>query len=65
MGENSNIISEKVNMIKDLRSPEKEVTPKELDQDGILCELWKCIEKMRKHNNMLDESKKNLIRLIG
>ena len=65
MDENSNIIYEKVNTIKDMRSPEKETRPEELQQGGVLGELWRCVNQMKKHNAMLNESKKSLVRFIG
>lgn len=66
MDENSNIIYEKVNTIKDMRSPEKETRPEEvLQQDGVLGELWGCVSRMKKYNAMLNESKKSLVRFIG
>ena len=65
MDENSSIIYEKVNTIKDMRSPEKEPRPEEVQQDGVLGELWGCVARMRKYNNTLHESKKNLVKFIG
>ena len=65
MDENSNIIYEKVNTIKDMRSPDKEPRPEEGNQGGILGELWACVIRMRKHNAMLNESRKTLVMFIG
>ena len=65
MDENSSIINEKVNTIKDLRSPEKEQVPEEPNQGGILGELWACVARMRKYNKTLNESKKSLVLFIG
>ena len=65
MGENSSIINEKVNTIKDLRSPEEEPRPEEPNQGGVLGELWMCVARMRTYNNTLNESKKSLVRFIG
>ncbi len=65
MDENSSIINEKVNTIKDLRSPEKEPRPEEIQQGGVLGELLGCVARMRKYNNTLNESKKSLVRFIG
>lgn len=65
MDENSSIINEKVNTIKDLRSPEKEPIPEKIQQGGVLGELWGCVARMRKYNNTLNESKKSLVRFIG
>jgi hypothetical protein len=65
MDENSSIINEKVNTIKDLHFPEKEPSLEEIQSSGVLGELWGCVAKMREYNNTLNESKKSLVRFIG
>lgn len=65
MDENSSIINDRVNMIKDLRSLEKEPRPEEINQSGVLGELWACVARMRKYNNILNESKNSLVKFIG
>lgn len=64
MDENSSIIFEKVNIIKDVREPEKEELKSE-HSGGLLNELWQCIDRMKKYNNTLSQSKKALVRFIG
>ena len=64
MDENSSTIFEKVNVIKDVREPEKESqqTP---NSGGLISELWGCVERMKRYNSTLNQSKKALIRFIG
>jgi len=64
MDENSSIIFEKVNVIKDVREPEKE-QPKEPDSGGLINDLWLCVSRMKKYNDTLNQSKKALVRFIG
>lgn len=66
--EMSSIIFEKVNTIKDVRELEKgEKNPTEEPHhnNGIINDLWMCINRMKKYNSRLNESKKALIRFIG
>ncbi len=64
MDENSSVIFEKVNIIKDVREPEKEEL-KSANSSGLMNELWQCVDRMKKYNNTLNQSKKALIRFIG
>ena len=64
MDENSSIIFDKVNTIKDVRQPEKEEL-KEPNSDGVMNELWLCVSRMKKYNSTLEQSKKALIRFVG
>lgn len=64
MDENSSIIFEKVNIIKDVREPEKEESNPE-NSEGLMNELWKVVRRMKEYNNTLNQSKKALIRFIG
>ena len=64
LDENSSIIFEKVNIIKDVRELEKEELKSE-NLGGLMNELWQCVDRMKKYNNTLNQSKKALIRFIG
>ena len=64
LDENSGIIFQKVNTIKDITEPEDEKLD-ELSQAGVLGELWKCVSRLRGYNKSLERSKKGLIRFIG
>lgn len=64
LDENSSIIFQKVNTIKDITEPEKE-TPDEQSQAGVLDELWECVSRLREYNESLERSKKGLIRFVG
>lgn len=64
MDENSSVIFEKVNVIRDVREPEKEEL-KTTNSGGLMDELWMCVDRMKKYNNTLNQSKKALIRFIG
>lgn len=64
LDENSSIIFQKVNTIKDITEPEKEML-KEVSQPGVLGELWECVSRLRRYNESLNRSKKGLIRFIG
>ena len=66
LGENSSIIFQKVNTIKDITElePEKERLD-EPSQAGVLGELWRCVSQLRGYNESLERSKKGLIRFIG
>lgn len=64
MDENSSIIFDKVNIIKDVREPEKEEL-EEPNSGGLMNELWICVSRMKKYNNTLNQSKKALVRFIG
>ena len=64
MDENSSIIFEKVNIIKDVREPEKEEL-KPANSSGLISELWQCVDRMKKYNNTLNQSKKALIQFLG
>ena len=64
LDENSSIIYQKVNTIKDITEPEKEMLD-ESRPGGVLGELWKCVSRLREYNESLERSKKGLIRFIG
>lgn len=64
MDENSSIIFEKVNTIKDVRELEKEAEQTQ-NAGGLINELWGCVERMKRYNSTLNQSKKALIRFIG
>ena len=64
LDENSSIIFQKVNTIKDITEPEKG-TPDEPSQAGVLGELWECVSRLRGYNESLERSKKGLIRFVG
>ena len=64
LDENSSIIFQKVNAIKDITELEKEM-PEEPHQVGVLGELWKCVSLLRGYNESLERSKKGLIRFVG
>ena len=64
LDENSSIIFQKVNTIKDITEPEKEMLD-EPSQAGVLGELWKCVSLLRGYNESLARSKKGLIRFVG
>ena len=66
LDENSSIIFQKVNTIKDITEPEpeKEMLEK-TNQAGVLGELWKCVSLLRGYNESLERSKKGLIRFVG
>lgn len=65
MDENSSVIFEKVNIIKDVREPEEKEELKSANSGGLMNELWQCVDRMKKYNNTLSQSKKALIRFIG
>lgn len=64
LDQNSSIIFQKVNTIKDITEPEKEMID-EPSQTGLLGELWKCVGLLRRYNESLERSKKGLIRFVG
>lgn len=64
LDENSSIIFQKVNTIKDITEPEEEMLD-EPSQAGVIGELWKCVSLLRKYNESLERSKKGLIRFVG
>lgn len=64
LDENSSIIFQKVNTIKDITEPEKEML-KEASPTGVIGELWECVSRLRRYNESLNRSKKGLIRFIG
>ena len=64
LDENSSIIFRKVNTIKDITEPEKEMID-ETSQEGVLGELWECVSRLREYNESLERSKKGLIRFVG
>ena len=64
LDENSSIIYQKVNTIKDITEPEKEML-KEASQAGVLGELWECVSRLKRYNVSLNQSKNGLIRFIG
>lgn len=64
LDENSSIIFQKVNTIKDITKPEEEIFD-EPSQAGVLGELWKCVSLLRGYNESLERSKKGLIRFVG
>jgi dsDNA-specific endonuclease/ATPase MutS2 len=63
--ENSSIIFQKVNTIKDITEPEEEEMLKGISQVGVLDDLWECVSRLRRYNESLNRSKKGLIRFIG
>lgn len=65
LGENSSIIFQKVNTIKDITEPEEEEMLKGISQVGVLDDLWECVSRLRRYNESLNRSKKGLIRFIG
>ena len=67
LDENSSIIFQKVNTIKDITEPELEKANAvdEQSQAGVLGELWKCVSLLRGYNESLERSKKGLIRFVG
>ena len=65
MDENSHVIYDKVNIIKDIRTPEKEPRPEEPNQGGVLGELWGCVSRMKKYNSILNDGKNGLARFVG
>lgn len=64
LDENSSIIFQKVNTIKDITEPEEKMFD-EPSQAGVLGELWKCVSLLRGYNESLERSKKGLIRFVG
>ena len=64
MDENSSIIFEKVNLIRDVRETENEES-KSVNSGGLMNELWQCVDRMQKYNNTLSQSKKALVQFIG
>ena len=64
MDENSSIIFDKVNTIKDVREDVKEES---LDPfpGGVINELWVCVKRMKKYNSILNQSKRGLIQFVG
>lgn len=64
LDENSSIIFQKVNTIKDITEPEK-ANADEPSQAGVLGELWECVIRLREYNDSLERSKKGLIRFVG
>ena len=64
LDENSGIIFQKVNTIKDITEPEKERLD-ESSPGGVLGELWECVSRLREYNESLERSKKGLIRFVG
>lgn len=64
LDENSSIIFQKVNTIKDITEPEKERID-EPSQSGVLGELWRSVSRLREYNESLERSKKGLIRFVG
>ena len=64
LDENSGIIFQKVNTIKDITEPKKEMLD-ESRPGGVLGELWKCVSRLRGYNESLERSKKGLIRFVG
>ena len=64
LDENSSIIFQKVNTIKDITEPEKEMLDEPI-QAGVLGELWECVSRLREYNESLERSKKGLIRFVG
>ena len=64
LDENSSIIFQKVNTIKDITEPEK-AKADDSSQAGVLGELWECVSRLREYNESLERSKKGLIRFVG
>ena len=64
LDENSGIIFQKVNTIKDITEPEKGMLD-EPSQAGVLGELWGCVSRLRGYNESLERSRKGLIRFVG
>ena len=64
LDENSCIIFQKVNTIKDITELEKETLDDPI-QKGVIGELWECVSRLRGYNESLERSKKGLIRFVG
>jgi hypothetical protein len=64
MDENSSIIFDKLNTIKDVRELENEEL-NDPNSGGVLNELWLCVSKMKRYNSTLNQSKKALVRFFG
>ena len=66
LDENSGIIFQKVNTIKDITEPEpKKGMLDEPNQAFVLGELWGCVSRLRGYNESLERSRKGLIRFVG
>lgn len=65
MGENSDVIYSKINIIKDVREPKEEKTSTADAANDIISDLWACLEMMKLYNLKLSESKKALIKFVG
>lgn len=66
LDENSNIIYEKLNSFKDISEPvEKSSSCNELSQPGVIGALWECVEKLKRNNISLNQSKNALTRFVG
>ena len=64
--EHSSVINNKVNLIEGTCSElNKDLKTKEDIRSGILGELWRCIDLMKEHNDILSESRKSLTKLVG
>lgn len=64
LDENSSIIFQKVNTIKDITEPEK-ANADEPSQAGVLGQFWGCVSRLREYNESLERSRKGLIRFVG
>lgn len=64
LDENSSIIFQKVNTIKDITEPEEKMFD-EPSRAGVIGELWECVNLLRGYNESLNRSKKGLIRFVG
>lgn len=66
LDENSSIIYEKLNSFKDISEPvEKLNCCNELSQPGVIGALWECVEKLKRNNISLNQSKNALTRFVG
>ena len=65
IGENSSVIFEKLNIIKDVREPDEKEEEELKGPGGLINELWECVNKMKKYNKTLIQSKNALVRFIG
>lgn len=64
MNENSEVIFQRLNMIKTFSEP-KEAPPEKSISTGFISDFWECIVKMRDYNSQLKESRNALVKFIG
>lgn len=68
MDENAGIIYEKLNVIKNIKVPiqtNESLNKPEKEPNGILEELFRCLNRMNRLNSLLNESKEGLLGLVG